>query len=150
MCFISGIHITSDVAIVVQAINIGNVAADGVSVPPVSLLGKVYVAVTYKLASSSSYQGPYEIGIVAAYPNTEVQVTLQGPQVVSVNFDGTSYSNGDRISTPLEQYETAQVNAYWLNINVNIIFSFLIPPATKCIRCSYVKKCRSVVDVVIW
>ncbi len=95
----------------VQAINLGDTSADAVPVPPVSLLGTVFMAVTYMISSSitDENQGPYEIGLVAAYPNTVVRVTITQIRPVTVTFEGTSYNSGDVVTIALGQYQSAQV-----------------------------------------
>ena len=95
----------------VQCINAGNQASDAFRVPPVSQLGYVHVAMMYKFTPSSSYQGPYEIAVVATQATTtDVQIWLSGPESISLSFDSTTgYINGDVITFSLQQYEIGQV-----------------------------------------
>ena len=67
----------------------------------------------YKYYASTSFQGPYEIGIVASQNNTVVQIELARPlphPAVALNYNGKSYSSGDIIEVTLQAYETLQVN----------------------------------------
>ena len=93
----------------VQAINLGNVASDAFLVPPENQLATEYRAITYRYASTGSYQGPYEVAIVGVYDATDVSVTLRGPSAVTLLFEGNIYSSGETISFTLNKYKTAQV-----------------------------------------
>ena len=88
-------------------------ASDAFHVPPVSQLGYVHVAMMYKFTPSSSYQGPYEIAVVATQPTTtNVQIRLNGPETITLSFDSNSgYTNGDIINFSLQQYEIGQVKS---------------------------------------
>ncbi len=96
-----------------QCINAGNLLSDAFRVPPVSQLGYVHVAMMYKFTASSTYQGPYEIAVVASQATTtNVQISLNGPESITLSFDSISgYTNGDVIAFSLQQYEIGQVKS---------------------------------------
>ncbi len=95
--------------VIVQCINVKLHTADAFRVPPLSQLGFVHVAMTYKNSINDGYQGPYEIGVVATQSSTTVRVAVKGPNRVTVSFGGATYTNGDIIVTQLDEFETAQV-----------------------------------------
>ena len=108
--FHPGILVTADQDIVVQCINTEPYSSGAFRVPPVSQLGYVHVALMYKYTVTSTYQGPYQIAVVATgATTTSVEIQVHGPETVTLTFKGMSYTNDNVIAFTLQKYQTAQV-----------------------------------------
>ena len=85
-------------------------SSDAFTALPVSLLGTEHYAITYIYKGESMLtHGPAQIGIIAAYPKTHIQIILPSDQI-TVYFPGYSVTHsGRQISLTLERYQTYQV-----------------------------------------
>lgn len=105
-----GIRVTSSAPVLVQVSSDGRLSADGFFVPPTSALGTDHYVASY-YHSATTYQGPYEIWVVAIQDSTEVTVYLNcdDPQEVVVTVSGTNKYCGDTISATVDYYKNFQV-----------------------------------------
>lgn len=95
-------RITSDINIVVTAVNQHNLSRDSYTVQPVNRLGRVYRTASYYPSSLGT-----QLAIASAAEGTSVVVEFPRDQDVRATIRGRTYYGRAEIS--MRQYETLQV-----------------------------------------
>ena len=105
---LTGIVVCSSQDVTLQALTAAIKASDGFSPPPPSRFAQDFIITTFYFQGLQSI-GPYGLAVTAATDNTEIIVTLNGPNTFSLLYKGINYTNEDIIYEVLNKYETVQV-----------------------------------------
>ena len=93
------VRISASDEVSVSALNRGSCA--NFLVLPLKMLGDTYYVMTWMATS-----GLAQVSVLAVEDDTVVHVTVSGPDVVTVEYEGTVYDKGDVLTVTLTQYES--------------------------------------------